>query len=547
MLLDSNTLENYQDLYTDVCIIGAGVAGITAAKEFAKSRHDVIVLESGGEYPNVESQTLTQGRNSGLKYYDLDTTRVRAFGGTSLLWSLDLNREESVGVRLRDMDSIDFEKRDWIPNSGWPFTKKTLDPYYERAHKFCKIGPHNYDIEYWEDKSETPRLSFKGRSVETVIFQFADRKVFYQDYKIELTEAENIRVYLNATVLKIQLTEYANQVNKVIACNANGKNFNINAKYFILGLGGLEIPRLLLLSNDQMQRGIGNQHDLVGRYFMEHPHLSSGIFYPSNPELYKKLALYSIHNRHDIPVLGKLALSEDVLRREKLMNCAIAIKYKPEIRKRKISRSFNHLKNDILTSKINNKSISDIKNIINNFNALYSLFRDKAVPQNKKIGSHYDYKYDGFKLSIMSEQIPDFESRVELDYEKDRFGQQKLKLNWKLNPYDISNIRRHQEIIDRELRNNELGYLDIELKGDEPPKNITGGYHHMGTTRMSQDPRRGVVDENCRIHGVNNLFIASSSVFPTVGYANPTLTIIALTIRLADFIKMACRKPTLSL
>ncbi len=542
MFIDSNTIDNKREFKADICIIGGGVAGIAAAKDFLNGNQDVIILESGGEYPDNKTQTLTTGRNSGLEYYDLETTRTRAFGGTSLTWTIDLNKDEEIGVRLREMDRIDFEERDWIPNSGWPITKKELDPYYEKANQFCKIGPHNYDVNHWEDKSETPRLRFKDNSVETAIFQFANREVFYKDYKEEISQSSNLKFFLNATVLKINLTESVSQVENVIAINRNGQKFTVKANYFMVSVGGLETPRLLLLSNDQMKSGIGNQNDLVGRYFMEHPHLWSGVFYPSNPSLYKKLALYSIHHRHRIPIMGKWVLPEKTLRSEKLMNCAMSIHYEPNLKKKKSLKSFNKLRKNLFRLKLDGDTKKAFKKLVKESDTLLNIVKDKLIVHERKLDRNHDVKYDGFKLNIMSEQLPDPDSRVELDTIRDMYDQPKLKLHWKLNPFDIRNIRRYQEIIDAELRKNNHGVLDIELKGNEIPGDIHGGWHHMGTTRMHRRPEKGVVDENCKVHGVENLYIAGSSVFPTGGYANPTLTLIALTLRLTDHIKKISKR-----
>ena len=142
-----------------------------------------------------------------------------------------------------------------------------------------------------------------------------------------------------------------------------------------------------------------------------------------------------------------------------------------------------------------------------------------------------------FRLNHMTEQIPNPNSRVNLIDECDILGRKRVQLDWRLSSIDVRSIIRAQEIIDEELRRAKLGRLQIELKDDTPPHNLHGGYHNMGTTRMHIDPKKGVVNENCQVHGVSNLFIAGPSVFPTGGYSNPVLTIVALSLRLADYVK----------
>ncbi|MDZ7693136.1 MAG: GMC family oxidoreductase [Balneolaceae bacterium] len=188
-------------------------------------------------------------------------------------------------------------------------------------------------------------------------------------------------------------------------------------------------------------------------------------------------------------------------------------------------------------NKIDKSMLSKLKAILSNPNpVLNSAFKKvTGIDWISKYGRKN--KYHGYLLNIMSEQVPNPESRITLGRDKDCFGQNKIELNWKLNSLDIDSIKRFQDVLNRELRNNRLGYLDIDLKNDLMSKKIHGGYHHMGTTRMDTDPKGGVVDENCRVHGIDNLFVSGSSVFPTVGYANPTLTIVAMAIRLADYVK----------
>ncbi|MDZ7693135.1 MAG: hypothetical protein U5K69_18780 [Balneolaceae bacterium] len=253
-----------------------------------------------------------------MSYYDLEETRDRAFGGTSNSWRVS-SESHNVGnlVRLSDLDAIDFEKRDWVPYSGWPFSKSELIPYYERAQEVFNIGPYRYDTEFWDrDKLE---LKFKDRKVRTKIFQFGRKDVFTDEYRYELKNAENIKVYLNTTALKLKINEYSNRINSITATTPTGKRIEVNSQHFILAMGGLENPRIMLLSNGRVKNGIGNQHDLVGRFFMEHPHLWSGVFYPSNASFFDKSDLYRIQFRDNTPIMGKLRLSQEVLKRGKIV------------------------------------------------------------------------------------------------------------------------------------------------------------------------------------------------------------------------------------
>lgn len=537
MFIDSNNLGK-SEIYSNICIIGAGVAGITIAREFRDLRTDVVVLESGNFDSESEAKSLNLGEITGLPYHELKDARTRAFGGSSHDWHINPNGEKAGEfVRLRSLDAIDFEKRDWVPYSGWPFKKTTLDPYYKQAHKVFMIGPYRYDADFWQKENTHPELNFKDKKVLTTTFQFGRKDVFLKDYKEELRRTKNIKIYLNATALELEIGEYGNQIKSVTATTPGGKKLYVRSNVFILAMGGLENPRLMLLSNERVKNGIGNQNDLVGRFFMEHPHLWSGVYYPSSDSFFKKNDLYSIHFQDNLPIMGKLILSDEIMREEKILNNAVSLHYSARQAHRKPARTIHEIKQSILQKRLDKTTISHLIKIIGNPEIIFN----KAIKKVSGIDciEKYtkEYKYDGFLLNTMSEQSPDPESRVTLGREKDRFGQNRIKLNWKLNSSDIRSIRRFEEILDRELRKSSLGHLDIELENDTIPETIHGGYHHMGTTRMATDPKKGVVDENCRVHGIDNLFISGSSVFPTAGYANPTLTIVALAIRLAEHIK----------
>lgn len=545
MIQNSTYINESALVKTDICIIGAGVAGITIAREFINKNVDVVLLESGGFESTEETRGLLDGKNVGLRY-DFENSRGRGFGGTSLMWDADLG-EGKIGVRLRELDAIDFEQRDWVPNSGWPFGKNHLNPYYEKAHKVFQLGPYTSDPEDWEDPVSTPKLPFRSNNVKTTIFRFARNSVFSNDYRKEIEASKNVHAYLNATVLKINTTENAAKVKSVVVVSPNGKRFKVQAKYFILATGGLEVPRMLLNTDDVVKTGLGNQYDLVGRYYMEHPHLWTGSYFPSNRNIYKQAGLYKIHTRNGISVMGKLMLNESVQRREKLLNFTTSIHPDPLLGVYQAGQSFRALMGSG-GRKSSKELLKHSKFVLNNLNLSSSEIMRKVARSTREEWYDSNIKAFGFKLNIMAEQEPDPESRLTLDRERDRLGQRKLALNWKVNSNDMRSIRRAQEILDEEMRKSGLGTVHVELSdSDTVPSDIHGGFHHMGTTRMHRNPKKGVVDENCRLHSTQNLFIAGSSVFPTVGFANPTLTIVAMSLRLAGHLNDKVNKRKRSL
>jgi choline dehydrogenase-like flavoprotein len=436
---------------------------------------------------------------------------------------------------LRSLDGLDFAEREWVPYSGWPFGKAALDPFYERAHALLEIGPFTYDVRYWQKRDSNPQLPFANDRVQTTVFHFASRDLFFDKYRQELANAKNIDTYLHANVVEIETDETARKVGRLRISTLQGKTTWITARLFVLGMGGIEIPRLLLLSNRVQQNGLGNQEDLVGRFFMEHPHLWSGFYVPSGPHIFDSTGLYQVHSADDVAVMGKLTLAEEVLRREKLLNYCVSIhpRIVPDPKYLGTpSKGFDTLKE--MRSAVRRGKVP--KDLGEHFVSLVKDLDGVATNLYRKMRRTW-HRARVFHLNHMAEQAPNPDSRITLGDERDALGQRRVRLNWQLSAIDVRSMIRAQEIIDEELRRAGLGRLYIEMHGEKPPADLHGGWHHMGTTRMHADPKRGVVDPNCKVHGISNLFIAGASVFPTVGYANPVLTTVALTLRLADHVK----------
>lgn len=528
MIIDSHSIPEGEIIEIDVCIVGAGVAGITVAQKFIGDRIRVGLFECGDLKPDNETQSFFWGKNIGHPYYPLDMTRSCGFGGSAHRWNIDL-QTGNFGVRLHPLDAIDFIEREWVPNSGWPFDKSHLDFFYERAQRVCKIGPYAYDAEDWEGTKQTPSLPFKSNRVQTTIFQFADRMTFIKDHFHAIAETDNIDIYTHANVVGIETDEEAKIVKGLRLACSTGKRFSVQAKLFILALGAIETARLLLISNKVQKNGLGNGKDLVGRYFMEHPHLWSGRYIPSSPKHVGKIGLYALHWNNGTPIMGKLTINQRVQQSEKLLNYCVSIvpdiyKYRPNI-----MPDWHVVSWPLLDAQRPYEKKNDSLTFAAYYKKTYSLL-SRAYRKFKPPGIL-------FRLNHMTEQIPNSESRVFLIGEKDGLGRNRICLDWRLSSMDIRSIIRSQEIIDEELQKAGLGRLQIDLAQEKPPSNLQGGWHHMGTTRMHVNPQKGVVDENCQVHGISNLFIAGPSVFPTCGYANPVLTIVALAVKLADHIK----------
>jgi choline dehydrogenase-like flavoprotein len=526
MFIDAKSVPGKTAISADVCIVGGGAAGITLAREFAGQPFQVLLLESGGFEFDEAAQALYKGESVGLPYVPLDSTRLRFFGGSTNHWG-------GVCWPFRE---IDFQIRDWVPHSGWPFAKSHLDPYYTRAHAVLQLGPFDYDSEHWRE-SDKSSLSFVGDRVITAIYRINGLR-FGTFYRTELKNASNIKVYLNATALEIETGYDGRTVNTVNVASLGGNRFSVAAKLFILATGGLENPRLLLLSNRIQNNGLGNQHDLVGRFFMDHPEVESGILLPASPSVVSLLYGGTVHSVSGFKYRGALMLPEKVQREDRLLNYSCRLYKFDEPRPGVFS--LRELYNSARRGEWPDKFWKHVAEVIRDIDGLGKAVYKKWTEGAPLTGPRM------YALMHRPEQAPNPASRVTLSSGKDAFGKNRLRLDWRLGALERHTIQRAHEIIAQEIGRAGLGRVRMSPRSDQKFESFWDGvivsHHHCGTTRMHVDPKKGVVDDTCRVHGISNLFVGGSSVFPTNSHANPTLTIVALAVRLADHVKRLMKK-----
>jgi choline dehydrogenase-like flavoprotein len=532
MFIDARSMTSGVVVEADIAIVGAGAAGISLAQELIGSGHSVCLLESGGMEFDWESQSLYTALNVGLPYYALDVCQLRFLGGSTNAW----------GGWCRPLDPIDYEPRSWVEHSGWPFAMSTLAPFYSRAHELCQVASDDYDLETVVAELAHPRakpLPFDPTWLETTVYRFSPPTRFGRVYRETLRQATDVNCYLHANVLGIKTDEAARAVTRLKVGTLSGVRFEVAAKHYVLAAGGIENTRLLLVSNDVVTNGLGNQHDLVGRYFQEHPHTKRKLIVPSR-RLASGIYGEMFHGRG---IMARMSLPDALQRRESLLNYSAnlhAVYYGHDsdgwLALRKLVLSLSRSRSSdpfIRLPPFGRKGLT--------LRQIYDMARQ---PDRTTIAAllrlfQPDRFIGGFVLESKPEQAPNPDSRVTLDDARDAFGLQRVKLDWRMLPIDRQTALRGEEIVDAELRRLGIGQLaplpPEHIEGW--PENLEGGWHQLGTTRMHEDPRQGVVDPNGRVHGMSNLFIAGGSVFPTGGAAPPTLTIVALAVRLASHLK----------
>ena len=298
MLLDARAVPHASTLESDICIVGAGAAGIAIATELHERNVRVMLLESGDVTAHEATQALYDGTIAGRAYYPLRNCRSRQLGGTTATW----------GGWCRPLDSVDFTERAWMPHSGWPFPKQHLEPAYERAQRLCGLGPYDYDIAHWTALDAPPLVPDSPHFRETVLQIHATR--FGEVYRARLESSGTVKVLLHANGLSLEMDPLNRTAERVRVATLNGNQFAVAAKRFVLATGGLENPRLLLASHGASDAGVGNEHDLVGRFFFDHLHVPVAHLRDQDGRF---PSFYATHDVRGATVRGALGLTHDAM------------------------------------------------------------------------------------------------------------------------------------------------------------------------------------------------------------------------------------------
>ena len=541
---DADRIPGGTKLSADLCIVGGGPAGITLALTLAGSKASIVLLESGGLDEESASQELNEGTNTGLPYYELDETRFRVLGGSSERWA----------GWCRPMDPIDFENRSWVSTTGWPISYEELKPHYEKAAQLCELD----EFGSAEDRAtllpvyQTP---FVGDDVEVAIWHGSPPTKFGRVYRDDLEATRNLTVYTHATAVEVltDLTGTRAAGSRVVS-NV-GARFEVAASTVVLCAGAIESARLLLASRRVHSNGLGNDHDLVGRYFMEHPHLVTARLQVQPP----KTTGRPTGNALDRGVLGTQARLK---MQRPTGSTKVAYVVAAERRRRDHLLGFStHLRTVSKVNRENSEAYQALKLVVGNLRSpsdLLSQIRRGAIPKgaSELVGSMirglpeiaqviYEEalkRPTELALYTQCEQAPNPESRVTLhETHVDASGLARVQLHWQLSRTDKESVIGTHGILAEQFARSGLGLLVPEPAflddGPDWGPGLRGGHHHMGTARMADDPRHGVVDRHGRVHSVKGLYVGDAAVFPAGGSANPLLTLVALAWRLGDHLR----------
>lgn len=486
--------EQAGTLKGQVVVIGSGIAGAELATYLARNGKQVVLLESGREKFDPSIQALNDVVFLGKRHRELvpdsyyhqylppelrGVSRLRQFGGTSNLWT----------GKWKYLQKIDFEERDWVANSGWPISYEEVLPHYRSAAKDYGFGDLETEANRPEIVAFRQEIAAGGLKMSSFYWEESPTRTAIR-FGDEMRQSKDLTVVMGATATELRLDDNCKRINSVTCRSLEGHEITVEGDVVILATGAFEAARLLLASDRQIPVGIGNESGYVGQFYTDHPKHHIGKLYPEH--LTRK---YAIELQYDPKPKFCIcfALDDETQKQHQLLEHVL---YLQPIYERMRSR---------------------VKRM---------LMGRKPCRDNNGLVSHYRVKF-------VTEQAPHTNSKVKLGADLDALGQRKLEVDWCFLDQDKQSMETTLKLLTQRFEQLGIGTFDF---GDDLPSldNMTDAAHQMGTTRMARNSDEGVVDADCRVFGTDNLYIASSSVFPTGPSYSPTFTILALARRLGQ-------------
>jgi choline dehydrogenase-like flavoprotein len=490
-----DTIRHFPGFF-DVCVIGAGPAGLTVTSALGSAGHSVVLIESGGWHSSSGDQELNEGDCDGETYAGLARTRHRRVGGTVNIWDVDIKGEQ--GAKYVPLSPSDLDE--------WPIGWNELEPHYIEAQGLCGLGPFEYGAAYWATPEHRP-FELAGTGLENAVYQFGLAREFTHTIVNRLRAAKAVTLVPSTTVVGLLRDKRNRKVRGVRGVARGGQVLEVRARIVILACGAVENARLLLLA------GFGAQSGWLGRGFMEHARDFSLVLVPSSRELFAEASFYDLHkSRGGTLVGGRLALTEDAIRSAGLPNGSITLVPRDAARKpQPFDRVLRVIDRVFLSRRQGRYGWSQVRS-----------------PSQR---------FDVFGIILNIEQRAHRWNRIELSDRQDRFGNPLPRLILRWTDPEQDKLDELRELLGEWFRTANLGRL-MFTKGRRPD---LSAHHHAGTTRMGIGSEDGVVDQEGRAFELDNLYLAGASVFPSAGFANPTLTIVAMALRLARHIHNVLR------
>lgn len=527
MIETFGTLQDGGPIQADLCIVGAGAAGLALAAQFLNTSSRVIVLESGLDGPDSVGDDLNSLECIGLRHDGGREGRVRSFGGTTVAW----------GGQLLPLRASELAERPWVPHSGWPLGLEELQPYYRRVEAMLAIEGPPYDEKVWARLAMIPpALDSREYAIRFSQWAALGHRNFALRWRRDIARSRNLRVLLDATAVAVRCTPEGDRCEGIEIRSRSGRTAVVRARMFVVACGGIETARLLLASPGREGNGVANGNGLVGRFFQDHISYFAGEVYPTERRVvqhwfdprYVGATLYSL----------KMEPTGAVMQRESWLNVMGHIAFQvPEalgwLELRRILRS-------VQAGRLELPSLAESLAMARGSVELTRLALARWLTKRRRAPGAARVL-----LMVDVEQAPNPESRVSLDTRTDALGMHRVRLDWRMTDLERRTLIGFARKLAGDLERLGLGKIRLGPDPDFHSRDRLGSardiFHHMGTTRMSAIARSGVVRPDLRCHDVANLYINGPSVFPASGIANPTFTALALSLRLADHLKAASR------
>jgi choline dehydrogenase-like flavoprotein len=556
MIDDANSIESGSVLACDLCIVGAGAAGISLALQFLRSDLRVVLLESGSTAPDDATQRLYESDVADPRLHAPgDRYRARRFGGSTTIW----------GGRCVPFDPLDFASRPWVTDHTWPIGYDDVSRYYPAANELCEAGEYVYDAARAVPGGMRPMINgfdsahFSADGIE----RFSCPTDFGARYRHRLAASQSVRVLLNANCTDLQTDDDGVRIERLSVRTLGGVSFGIAARQVILATGGLEVPRLLLASRQTHADGIGNAHGQVGRNYMCHIAGTIG-------DLRLTLPQHGISHGYEIAEDGtycrrRLAVDPAVQANLQIASSVVRLHFPsiPDPAHRTGPLSALYLARPFISYEYAKRLTGEgsagfgtwLRHAVNvagdpfgTAGFMLHMIRNRVLAARKFPSVIVRPRANRFSLDYHAEQQPNTASRVTLAQETDALGMPKLRIDWRYSRLDVTTALETLRLLRDDLASWGHGRLHYDPAKVEHAITRDGAYggHHIGTARMGASAATSVVDANCRVHGMRNLYVAGSAVFSTSSQANPTLTIVALALRLADHVKRTARTPVVA-
>lgn len=495
----------------EVCVVGAGAAGICLAVELERQGKQVMVLEGGGREVEDAAQEPYQSEVVGRPHRGVHTGRFRAHGGTTTRW----------GGQILELNAEDFERREWIAESGWPFSRAELEPFYRRALEFEGLGGAiRDDAGVWKRIGvDEPRFP----AMQTYLTRWCPEPNFARLHGKTLETSERIQVWLHANAVELMMD---GETARGLRCRTqSGQEMVVHAEQFIFCMGAIECVRFFL----QPREGelAWNRSGLLGRHFQDHIDANAAVVRPRDRRRFSRIfdnifvGGYKYH--------PKIRLEPDEQRRAQILNCAATMSFVSDLDEAlgATKTAAKHL----LRGRWSEVRAAELLQSVRHAPLLvrqtlrYALEHRAYNPSSAEI-----------HLRVHCEQRPDGESAITLSDERDSLGLLRTRLDWRISELELRTIRSFAEAAAGSLGDVAEVQLDEALLegGAEFLRRCDDSNHHMGGMRMAVSAGDGVVTPELLLHGTRNAYVCSGAVFPTSGFSNPTHTVIALALRLAD-------------